>query len=351
MDYQRQVEQENTLQLRGLLQELPAFLQKYFQAIDNLTAPRTRVAYAYDLRLFFQFVTSELMPDKQVTDLKVEVLDQIKPDDIRSFLQHIKLYGDGTKTTINSAAGQMRKLASIRSMYGFYFRNGDIETNPAVKVEMPKRNEKPIVRMDPSEIQEMLEIIETGRGLTERQLRYHKKTKVRDVAIVSLLLGTGIRVSECVGINLSDMDLKRRTMRIVRKGGDVAQIYFSDEVLQKLTPYLEARRQILPEKGSEDAFFLSSQRQRMTARSIENMVKKYAKLAAPVKTITPHKLRSTFGTNLYRQTGDIYLVAGVLGHKDVNTTRRHYADQDERRRRAAAEQFQLVPDDETTPQD
>ena len=91
-----------------------------------------------------------------------------------------------------------------------------------------------------------------------------------------------------------------------------------------------------PQKGSENALFLSMQNRRITVRAVEKLVKKYALTVTSLKKITPHKLRSTYGTELYRETGDIYLVADVLGHKDVNTTKRHYAAIDEDRRRSAA---------------
>ena len=86
------------------------------------------------------------------------------------------------------------------------------------------------------------------------------------------------------------------------------------------------------------------QRKRITVRAVEQLVKKYAQLAAPLKKISPHKLRSTYGTSLYRETGDIYLVADVLGHKDVNTTRKHYAALAQERRRTAAEVIKLRED-------
>ena len=106
-----------------------------------------------------------------------------------------------------------------------------------------------------------------------------------------------------------------------------------------------------PAPGHEEALFLSLQNRRITVRAVEIMVKKYASLAAPLKKkLSPHKLRSTFGTNLYHETGDIYLVADVLGHSDVNTTRRHYAAMSDDRRRMAAQKVRLrddPTDDET----
>ena len=92
--------------------------------------------------------------------------------------------------------------------------------------------------------------------------------------------------------------------------------------------------------------FLSIQNRRITVRAVENLVKKYAKTVTTLKKITPHKLRSTFGTNLYNETGDIYLVADVLGHKDVNTTRKHYAAMQDANRRKAARIIHLREENE-----
>ncbi len=103
-------------------------------------------------------------------------------------------------------------------------------------------------------------------------------------------------------------------------------------------------RHIIPLPGHEDALFLSMQNRRLTVRSVENLVKKYASRVTTVKKITPHKLRSTYGTTLYQETGDIYLVADVLGHKDVNTTRKHYAAMKDENKRKAAKTVRLRED-------
>ena len=158
------------------------------------------------------------------------------------------------------------------------------------------------------------------------------------------MLGTGIRVSECVGLNIQDLDLNSDGIRIHRKGGKEVTVYFSDEVERILSSYLKARKKMAALSGSEDALFLSLQKKRIGVRAVENMVKKYASAVTPLKHITPHKLRSTYGTNLYRETGDIYLVADVLGHEDVNTTKKHYAALEEERRRSARNRVHLRED-------
>ena len=187
-------------------------------------------------------------------------------------------------------------------------------------------------------------------------MEYHKKTKIRDVALLTLLLGTGIRVSECVGIDINDINFDEGALKIRRKGGYETVLYFGDEVEIALLDYLEEREQIIPAEGHENALFLSLQNRRMAVRSVEKLVKKYAMIAAPLKKkISPHKLRSTFGTSLYQETGDIYLVADVLGHADVNTTRKHYAAMSDQRKREAAKRVTLpvasAEENEQTPEE
>ena len=179
------------------------------------------------------------------------------------------------------------------------------------------------------------------------QQKYQKITAKRDFAILSLFLGTGIRVSECVGININDVDLENNAFIVTRKGGNQVVLYFPPEVAEALADYMEERADTEALPGHENALFLSLQRRRITQRAVQNLVKKYASVAAPLKSrISPHKLRSTYATNLYNETGDIYLVADVLGHTSVDTTRKHYADMTDARRKMAAEHVHLPGDPE-----
>ena len=235
----------------------------------------------------------------------------------------------------------MRKLSSLKSFYNYFYRQERLKNNPAALVQLPKLHEKEIIRLEPDEVVRLLDAAEDGERLTDKQRRFHEKTKVRDVALLTLLLGTGIRVSECVGLDLTDVDFENGGIRIHRKGGKEVTVYFGDEVQDALEAYIAERKAMIPESGSENALFLSLQMKRISVRSVENLVKKYARIAAPLKKITPHKLRSTYGTSLYQETGDIYLVADVLGHSDVNTTKKHYAALEDARRRSARNKVTL----------
>ena len=325
--YHEHTDIENTLRLRQVLATLPPFCRDYFRAIDATTTTKTRISYAYDIRIFFQFLldTNPAFKDKAMTDFSVNVLDQVKALDIEEYQEYLKVYHNhnGDKMETNSERGLKRKISALRSFYAYYYKREMIETNPAVLVDVPKIHEKSIIRLDADEVALLLDHIEhAGDTLTGQKRAYWEKTKERDLAIVTLLLGTGIRVSECVGLDIEDVDFKNNGIKVTRKGGNEMVVYFGSEVEKALKNYLEVRENIVPLSGYEHALFYSSQKKRIGVQAIENLVKKYSREITTTKKITPHKLRSTYGTALYQETGDIYLVADVLGHRDVNTNQK-----------------------------
>ena len=345
--YREHTDTENILKLRQVLSTLPAFCKDYFRAIDSTTTTKTRISYAYDIRIFFQFLLDENPAFKNyaMTDFSVAVLDQIKAVDLEEYMEYLKVYQNGDKTETNGERGLKRKISALRSFYAYYYKREMIHTNPTVLIDVPKIHDKSIIRLDTDEVALLLDYIEhCGDSLTGQKRVYYEKTKERDLAIVTLLLGTGIRVSECVGLDIEDVDFKNNGIKVTRKGGNEMVVYFGEEVEKALKRYLEIREGITPLAGHEHALFYSAQRKRMGVQAVENMVKKYSRQITTTKKITPQKLRSTYGTALYQETGDIYLVADVLGHKDVNTTKKHYAALDDARRRQAATAVRLRED-------
>ena len=336
--YYQQKDIENIKKLREMMKELPPFCTEFFRGIEPRTSTRTRIAYAYDLSVFFDFLKKEnpVFAKMERMDFKLEQLDQITVTDLEEYMEYLKYrFNEQNHEIMNQERGIMRKISSLKSFYNYFFRTEKLTTNPAPLVRLPKLHDKEIIRLDVDEVALLLDAVEQGEGLTKKQKAFHKRTRLRDLALLTLLLGTGIRVSECVGLDINDVDFKNGGIHIHRKGGKEVTVYFGSEVENALQDYLDERFGIIPEEGSEQALFLSMQRKRMNVRSVENLVKKYAHIVTPLKKITPHKLRSTYGTNLYRETGDIYLVADVLGHSDVNTTKKHYAALEDERRRSA----------------
>ena len=339
--YHEQTYIDNTLRLREILKTMPPFAKDYFRAIEPKSSAKTRISYAYDIRIFFHFLmeNNPVYKNYKMDKFTVKDLERIEPVDIEEYQEYLKVYkGDGNKQITNTEKGLARKMSALRSFYAYFFKHQIIDKNPTLLVDMPKLHDKAIIRLDTDEVATLLEYVEHGGDdLTGQRKVYFEKTKNRDLAILTLLLGTGIRVSECVGLDIQDVDFKNNGVKVTRKGGNEMVVYFGEEVENALKMYLYTTRKsttALP--GHENALFLSTQRRRIGVQAVENMVKKFARQITPNKKITPHKLRSTYGTALYKETGDIYLVADVLGHKDVNTTKKHYAAIDENRRRQAA---------------
>ncbi|WP_305768368.1 tyrosine-type recombinase/integrase [Candidatus Epulonipiscium viviparus] len=329
-------------QINDILDEMPDFVYDFMRGIEHTTSSSTRLGYLYDLRIFLDFVIKSNLIMGKINRIEITILDiqKLSPRNIEKFIVYLNSYEkidiEGNKNIYkNSNRGKARKLSALKTMFKYFYKRGIINNNPVGVIEMPKRYEKTIIKLDADEIEDLIFVVESGEQLSPAQKRYHTKTKIRDVAIICLLLGTGIRVSECVGLNINDVDFKYNGIKITRKGGNESIIYFSKEVEQGLKNYYEIRK----EKSSKDLdepLFLSLQNRRISTRMVEVLVKKYAGLITKLKTITPHRLRATYGTRLYEETGDIYLVADILGHKDVNTTKKYYVNMDDKRRKNAA---------------
>lgn len=343
--YHQSTSNQNTVKLRELLKTMPSFCRDYFRGIEPTTTAKTRIGYGYDIRTFFRFLLSEnpFFKNAQMTDIRLSDLDQLQPVDIEEYLEYLKYYTYDGQVFTNDERGIKRKFASLRSFFLYYQKRDLLRHNPTVVVDMPKLHDREIIRLDADEVSDLLELVEHGGDhLSGMKKVYYEKNKQRNIAIFTLFLGTGIRVSECVGLDIEDVDFKNNRIRIIRKGGKEEYVYFGEEVANALKSYItEERVHVKPREGHEHALFYSIQKRRISVQAIENLVNEYTSQITSFKHITPHKLRSTYGTALYQQTGDIYLVAEVLGHNDVNTTRKHYAAMDDEQKRSAADAVTL----------
>ena len=348
-NYFKEREKDVNIRLREIRDTLPEFCEEFFVGIEPQTTSLTRLNYAYDLRIFFDYLIKRVRAfrEKEVEDIKLADLEKITTTNLENFLEYLTLYEFEGKEYTNGERGKARKISTVRSFFKYFFNKDKLSANVAAKISLPKQHEKEIIRLEHNEIEKILNAAEDGEGMSAHQRKILLNTRARDVAILSLLLGTGIRVSECVGLNLNDIDFSSNAFTVTRKGGNRAILYFNDDVKEALEYYVEGERKALLARTEKltvsdpDALFLSLQVKRICVRAVENLVKKYAAVASPLKNISPHKLRSTYGTNLYRATGDIYMVADVLGHRDVNTTKKHYAAIEQDHRRAAAKAITL----------
>ena len=335
---------KNAQKIKDMQKKLPECCNDYLLGIESSSSSLSRLSYCYDLLTFFNFLSKECpkFNGKKIVDFTYQDMDRVTDTDLEHYLSYLTSFqSDSGKILANSEKTKARKFACIRAMFKFFFKKDKISANVTEKVMPPKTHEKEIIRLEVDEVANLLDTVENGNMLTKQQKYFHEKTEKRDIAIMTLFLGTGIRISELVGIDIEDIDLKQNAFTITRKGGNRVILYFGNEVKQALIEYLDerAKNEFVPKE--EHALFLSLRNKRINVRSVEILVKKYSKLVTPLKHITPHKLRSTYGTNLYKETGDIYVVADVLGHKDVNTTKKYYAAITDDIRRNAATKVKL----------
>lgn len=263
--YHEQTYIDNTLRLREILKTMPPFAKDYFRAIEPKSSAKTRISYAYDIRIFFHFLmeNNPVYKNYKMDKFTVKDLERIEPVDIEEYQEYLKVYkGDGNKQITNTEKGLARKMSALRSFYAYFFKHQIINKNPTLLVDMPKLHDKAIIRLDTDEVATLLEYVEHGGDdLTGQRKVYFEKTKNRDLAILTLLLGTGIRVSECVGLDIQDVDFKNNGVKVTRKGGNEMVVYFGEEVENALKMYLYTTRKsttALP--GHENALFLSTQR-------------------------------------------------------------------------------------------
>ena len=348
-DYYVQRNNKNIQTVERLLNEdLPAFCFDYFVAIESQTSSLTRLNYAHDLKIFFYYMQERIYRGKkQIRDFTLADLEAVTNTDIEYFLGFLTHYKYSGRDHYCNERAKARKLSSVRAMFKHFFNKGLISVDNSAKVATPKLHEKPIIRLEQNEVYNIIDTVESGTGLSPHQLAYHEKNKVRDSAILMLFLCTAIRISELVGLNNEDLNFDNNSFIVTRKGGNKSILYFDNDVAAALMRYIdqkdEQQRQSLEDVN---ALFLSNKNKRITVRAVENLVQKYAKIVSPLKKISPHKLRSTYGTQLYKATGDIYIVADILGHKDVNTTRKHYAAISDDSRRSVVGKVKLTKPDE-----
>lgn len=299
--------------------EFSSLIQEY--ASYKLTlqgcSPKTVQEYLLDLRTFFRFLlarerdidpASEEFNQIDVTSIGLERLGRVHAEDIYDFL----FYANQQRG--NQWAARSRKLSSLRSLYKYLVsKRHYLDYNPTVDLDSPKPKKALPKYLTLEESEALLDAVEND---TDSPFR------VRDYAIITLFLNCGMRVSELVGINLSDLDPQLRSMRVTGKGNKERIIYLNDACRQALAAYLDIRKSAKYATVTDKGVFLSRLEQRMSVKTVQWMIYKYLELAGlEAKHYSVHKLRHTAATLMYQSGNvDVRVLKEILGHEQLNTT-------------------------------
>ena len=356
--YQDELIYSLELKANNLIKELPNFAKTYFDyLLDRNSSERTRVQYAYDLKYFFEWLQNQSgFKGEKIKPLPPsDVLDRLTKEDLQEYvasLRHVSYKDKYGKEHIKKASDSTiaRKICSLRSFYRYFYTTGDIKKDTASLLAVPDIKIKEVAILERNDVQRLLEEVELDandkQGLSRQKKDALNRTKKRDLAIYMLFFGTGMRVSELVGIDLEDLDLKNCSVILTRKGGNQDTTYFSKEVRDALSDYIENERVDLLSNNDSTALFISLKHSRISQRSVERMIKNYGSSAGMNKKVTPHTTRRTYGTTLYRETRDVFLVADALHHVSTETAKKYIKMDIKNKQKAAQTAAGLFKKDE-----
>jgi integrase/recombinase XerC len=274
---------------------LPKQVSAFLRHLDRETnaSPQTVKAYGSDLRQFVAYARRELGREPRAEDADHLLL--------RGFLAD--LHGHGLQK-----ASAARKLAALRTFFRYLCREGVLDRNPARPLLSPRLERRIPAYLDESELDGFLDV----PGGTDAALRAR--------AILELLYGTGIRCAELVGLDLAEVDLEARMIRVLGKGRKERVVPFGSRAREALRAWLPARMRARP--GS-DALFVNAKGGRLTDRSVRKLLARRVQQTALARRISPHALRHSFATHLLGRGADLRSIQELLGHSSLSTTQRY----------------------------
>ena len=340
--------------------QLPEFMKDYFIYLKGSVAVSTRAAYLEDICFFCYYLINEtnLTQASETKYITVSEFNAIKSRDVNLFLGDFcpRYYRERNNSTFiyeNNNRALARKKSSISTLFKFLYRNEQIDNNITDgfnPIKLPKPQPDAIKRLDIDEVSIMLEAVETGEGLTEKEIIYWEKTKLRDKAILALFVTYGLRLNELRELNLSSFNFSRGEFKIYRKRGKEVLMPINKTCEYVVKDYINNERPLNENlsEDAKDALFLSLQKKRLTSKAIRQLVKKYTSICMNTsrdKGYSPHKLRATAATSLIQSGFSIYDVKTLLDHDNVTTTQL-YAAHKKNIKRDIVNNFEWIDDEE-----
>ncbi len=332
-DYKKEKNYEVRQKANAIIKKLPDYVYDYFLEREIRLSAMSIYSYANQLHTFFTFLkdNNPALRTKELKEISLDDLDMLNDRDIVEFLHYLRNYpveteDGGVRYVECSPVTIQHYTVALNTFFKYLVVRKMMKTNPIDLISRAKLPKKEVIYLDNDSKHQFMDSVETGEGLSMKQMKFHKKNGARDFAMINVFLSTGIRVSELVGMDLKDINFKKHSINVYRKGGNFDMVYFSDKAEYYLKKYLEIREDVYRPSDKETAVFLNRDGKRLSVRSVELMVKKYINASVPSegKRITPHKLRSTYAETMLKATGgDIEKVQKLLGHSSITSTTRY----------------------------
>ncbi len=300
---------------------MPDFARRFFNDKMNSLKANSYYGYALDLREFFDYLGET---SYTICSMKLSDLNRITPEVIEEYVEHLRTTLFNGKPKISSDQSLKRKLCVMSSFFNYYFQQGFIVFNPISKVEIPKVPAGPSKGSNMQDNLKLLEYVSKGNLPSSRRMKFQDKLRNRDTALLALIMGAGIKASECVALNIQDVDLKHNIITVESRRGP-SQVCISQYLSETLGRYLAERLEMITLYGHDDAFFLSIQKKRISLRSIELLLKKYSSsLFGDEHSINPNEIRSAFKENVFTTSRNIFVTSELTGNAPASLLRQYF---------------------------
>ncbi len=315
---------------KNIERELPYFLDEFALYLKNGVAPSTRLSYLTDIKAFLTYLIHEhenFVHYNTIKEIDQMVFSQLKARDINDYIgNYCAMYEKNGTLITNGNRSLAKKKSTLSVLFKYLFVNELMPSNIADgfnPIKLPKVQPDAIKKLEVEEMYKLLELIDSGEGLSKKEKQFWKKTKYRDKAIMTLFLTYGLRVSELQQLDLQSINYERMEFTIYRKRGKESKMPLNKSVISTLKKYIENERGTSAD--NDDPLFLSLQKKRLTVRAIRDLVKKYTAIILGNSGYSPHKLRATAASTMIEYGFSIYDVQNILDHENVTTTQLYSA--------------------------
>lgn len=279
--------------MNKIIESIDSFIN--YLKFEKMFSPHTILAYTKDLEAFNLFLD----------DMELNYIEEITGDIIRKYLFHLR-------TSNYEYSSIERKLSTLKSLFSFLIKTQSIENNPVKNIPFPKKKKNLPVFLTQDEVLDLL-----GKEIIDET-----PLSIRDSAIIELLYGSGIRLSELHRIDIESIDIDNKQIRVVGKGNKPRIVPINDICIKKILLYMNVIRNKINLKDDK-ALFVSKNGRRLCQRHLAKIVKKFSQLVLGRSDISPHSLRHSYATHLLENGADIKLISRLLGHSSINTTQKY----------------------------